>query len=318
MGLIPAVLSRVVQACVVALAVATFCFTALQILPGDLALRVAATRYGEDRMTTAMVEDLRRTAGLDRPVLVQYGAWLGRIAAGDAGRSLLTSRPVLDEIAPRLRLTLLVGSLGALVALALAVPMGVAAGVAEGSRLDRAIASLAALLASTPSFVLGSLMVAVLSVRLRWFPVAGNETALHLVLPVLALGAALAPGLARVVRHGVAGSAGSYYTTFAHMRGVARWRVALWVIARPALVPVLAFAPVLAMQFFEGFIAIELLFNLDGMGVLLVRSLLGRDIPVVMGAGITLAVLLGTATLLADLGLRMLDPRLRHAAASAP
>lgn len=313
MGLIRAILSRMLQAGVVALAVASLCFVALQSLPGDLALRIAATRYGEDRMTAPMVDDLRRTAGLDRPVLVQYGAWLGRIATGDAGRSLLTGRPVQSEIAPRLRQTLLVGSLGALLALALATPAGIAAGVAPGSRLDRAVASVAALLASTPSFVLGSVLVAGLSVRLRWLPVAGDDTPWHFVLPVLALGAALTPGLALVVRHGVAGSVSAYYTTFARMLGVAPGRVALWVVARPALVPVVAYLPVLAMQFAEGFVAIELLFNLDGMGVLLVRSLLARDIPVVMGVGIALAGLLGVVTLLADLGLRVLDPRLRLA-----
>jgi len=313
-GLIRPVCWRLLQAGLVALAVATLCFAALQAMPGDLALRVAAARYGEDRLDSAMIEDVRHAAGLDRPVLVQYADWLGAAATGRVGRSLVTDRPVLQEIAPRLRVTLLVGGLGALVALALAGPAGVAAGRWQGSRLDRALASAAALLAAVPSFVLGSLLVAVLAVRLHWLPVAGSDTASSLVLPSVALGCALAPGLSRVVRHGVAASLAAPYTRFARMRGVSRWRVALAIAARPALVPMLAYAPVLAMQLLEGFVAIELVFNLDGIGLLLVRSLLARDIPVVMTIGILVALLLAAVTAATDMALRLVDPRLRAAA----
>ena len=179
------------------------------------------------------------------------------------------------------------------------------------------MAWLAALLASTPSFVLGGLLVAVLAVRLRWFPVAGDATPLHLVLPTLTLGGALAPGLARVVRHCVAEALGAYATTFARTRGIGAWQIALFVAGRPALVPVAAYLPVLAMQVLEGFIAIELLFNLDGIGLLLRRSLLARDIPMVAGIGIALAALLAACTVIADLALRILDPRLRAAGLSA-
>jgi peptide/nickel transport system permease protein len=308
---------RLLQALLVALAVATLCFAALQAMPGDLALRVAAARYGEDRLSNAIIDDVRHAAGLDRPVLVQYADWLGAAATGRVGRSLVTDKPVLEEIAPRLTVTLLVGGLGMLVSLALAVPAGVAAGCMAGSRLDRAAASAAAALASVPSFVLGSLFVAVLAVRLRWLPVAGSDTAASLILPALALGCTLAPGLSRVVRHGVAAAAAAPYTRFARMRGVGRLRAAFGAAARPALAPMLAYFPVLAMQFLEGFVAIELVFNLDGIGSLLVRSLLARDIPVVMAAGIILALMLAVVTAITDIALRLLDPRLRDAAALA-
>jgi peptide/nickel transport system permease protein len=316
-GLIRPLSGRLLQAALVALAVATLCFAALQAMPGDLALRVAAARYGEDQLSNAMIDDLRHAAGLDRPLLVQYVDWLGAVATGRVGHSLVTDKPVLTEIAPRLEVTLLVGGLGMLVSLALAVPVGVAAGCMAGSRLDRAAASAAAALASVPSFVLGSLFVAMLAVRLHWFPVAGSDTTASLILPGLALGCALAPGLSRVVRHGVAAAAAAPYTRFARMRGMGRWRVASGVAARPALVPILAYFPVLAMQFLEGFVAIELVFNLDGIGSLLVRSLLARDIPVVMTAGILLALMLAVVTAMTDTALRLVDPRLRDAAALA-
>jgi len=316
-GLIRPLFWRLLQAALVALAVATLCFAALQAMPGDLALRVAAARYGEDQLGNAMIDEVRHAAGLDRPVLVQYADWLGAVATGRVGRSLVTEQPVLAEIAPRLRVTLLVGGLGMLVSLALAVPAGVAAGCTAGSRLDHAAASAAAALASVPSFVLGSLFVVVLAVRLHWLPVAGSDTAASLILPALALGCALAPGLSRVVRHGVATAAAAPYTRFALMRGVGRWRAAFGVAGRPALVPMLAYFPVLAMQFLEGFVAIELVFNLDGIGSLLVRSLLARDIPVVMTAGILLALMLAVVTATTDIALRLVDPRLRDAAARA-
>ncbi|MCQ4162379.1 ABC transporter permease subunit, partial [Roseomonas sp. GC11] len=121
-------------------------------------------------------------------------------------------------------------------------------------------------------------------------------------------------GLARVARHGVAEAAAGWPARFARMRGVPPWRVALRVVARPALLPVAAYLPLLAMQVVEGFLATELLFNLDGIGLLLLRALLARDIPVVAGLGLTFALLLALATLLAELLLRLLDPRLRAAA----
>jgi peptide/nickel transport system permease protein len=112
-----------------------------------------------------------------------------------------------------------------------------------------------------------------------------------------------------VVRHGVAAAVAAPYTRFSLMRGVGRWRTLLRVAARPALAPVLAYAPVLAMQFLEGFVAIELVFNLDGIGLLLVRSLEARDIPVVMTAGILLALILAAVTAATDLALSLVDPR---------
>jgi peptide/nickel transport system permease protein len=300
---------RLAQAALVAWAVATLCFGALQALPGDMALRVAAARFGEDQLSNAMIARVRHEAGLDRPVLVQYADWLAATATGRFGGSLVTGRPVLQEIAPRLGVTALVGGLGGLVALALALPAGLAAGMSAGSRLDRGVASAAALLSSLPSFVLGSLLVTVLAVRLHLLPVAGSATAAALVMPALALGIAMAPGLARVVRHGVAAAVAAPYTRFSLMRGVGRWRTLLRVAARPALAPVLAYAPVLAMQFLEGFVAIELVFNLDGIGLLLVRSLEARDIPVVMTAGILLALILAAVTAATDLALSLVDPR---------
>lgn len=317
MGLIRTLLWRLAQAALVALAVATLCFAALQGLPGDTALRVAAARFGEDQLSEAGIARVRHEAGLDRPVLVQYAGWLGATARAQLGRSLVTGRPVLREIGPRLLVTALVGGLGALVALVLALPAGVAAGMRAGSRLDRAVASAAALLSSVPSFVLGSLLVAEFAIRLRWLPVAGSDSARSLVMPALALGLAMAPGLARVVRHGVAGAVAAPYTRFALMRGAGLWRTLRRVTARPALAPALAYAPVLAMQFIEGFVAIELVFNLDGLGLLLVRALESRDIPVVMAAGLMLALILSAVTAATDIALWLADPRQRGKALEA-
>ena len=316
MGRLTALLAtRLIQGIVVALAVATLCFAALQTLPGDLAFQVASARLGEGRAGELSTAALRHADGLDRPVAVQYAAWIGQLARGDAGRSLVTGRPVAAELAPRLAVTLSVGALGVLIAGLLAVPAGIAAGLRPGGLADRVVASLAALLASVPAFVVGAVLVAVLAVRLRWLPAAGSGDLRHALLPGASLGLALAPGLARIVRHGVAGVVSSAYVAFARMRGVAAWRIALLVAARPALLPVAAYVPVLAMQVFEGFVAIELVFNLDGVGSLLVRSLLARDIPVVAGIGIAAALLLSATILATDLVLSLLDPR---PAAAAP
>ncbi len=302
-------LRRAGQALLTAVLVATLCFAALHVLPGDLALQAAAARYGEDRLTTANVELLRQEAGLDQPVAAQYARWLVHLAEGDFGRSLLTGQPVRSVLAPRLWVTAVVGCGAAVLAMLAALPLGIAAGLAAGQWLDRAVAVLAALTASTPTFVAGSLLVALLAVRLQWLPAAGTASAAHLVLPSATLALSLLPGLTRVVRHGVASAAHAPYTAFARMRGVSRWAIAVSVAGRPACVPVVAYLPVLAMHLIEGFVTVELVFNLDGVGGLLVRSLLGRDLPVVMAAAIAFVLLVAAANALADVLLRLLDPR---------
>lgn len=308
-GLIHGLLRRLGQAAVVAFLVATACFAGLQALPGDLALHAAAARYGDERVTAGNIELLRHRVGLDRPLLSQYGSWIGRLASGDLGRSFLTGKLVSDELSPRLVVTLGVGALAAGFAVLLSAPLGIAAGLQSGRRLDRGVAMLAAATASAPTFVVGTLLVAVLAVRLRWLPTSGAGSFAHLVLPAGSLALSLLPGLARVARHAVAGVARAPYTIFARMRGVAGWRIALQVAGRPALIPVAAYLPVLAMQLIEGFVTVELVFNLDGIGTLLMRSLLGRDMPVVMGAGITFVLLLAVVNALTDVLLRLLDPR---------
>lgn len=308
-------LERLGQMLLVAVLVATACFGALQALPGDLALHVAAARYGEDRVGAGTVEQVRRSAGLDRPIVVQYASWLGRLAAGDAGRSLLTGKPVRRELVPRLGVTLGIGVPAAALALLLAAPLGIVAGVRPGGWLDKGVTGLAAVLASVPSFAVGTLLVAILAIWLRWLPAAGAGSAAHGVLPAATLALALLPGLARVVRHAMAGVVDAPYVAFARMRGVPPWRVVLRVMLRPALLPVVSYLPVLAMQLIEGFVTVELVFNLDGVGSLLVRSLLGRDIPVVMGASIVFVLLMAAASAATDLLLRALDPRPVPAAA---
>ena len=289
--------------------VATICFAALQALPGDLALHAAAARYGDERITAANVGLLRQQAGLDRPLAAQYAAWIGRLAAGDPGRSLLTGRPVLRELAPRLALTLTVGGLAAGLALLLAIPMGIAAGLRLGGALDRIVLLVAAITASTPTFVAGTLLVALVAIRLQWLPTSGTGSPDHLILPAVTLALALLPGLSRVVRHAAAGVAQAPYTVFARMCGIPGPAIVLHVAARPALLPVVAYLPVLAMSLIEGFVTVELVFNLEGVGTLLVRALLGRDLPLVMGAGIAFVLLMAAANILTGLLLRVLDPR---------
>ncbi len=303
MGLVAAATARIGQGLLLAGLVATVCFAALHALPGDLALHAAAARYGDDRLGAGGIAAMRALAGLDAPLLTQYGRWMSRLLHGDAGRSLLTGQPVLAELLPRLRLTLTVGAMAAAAALLASLPLGIWAGARAGRLVDRVSAITAALLASTPSFVLGTLLVALLAVQWRLLLPNGR------LLPVLTLALALLPGLMRVVRHGVAAVAAAPDARFARMRGVPAWRVALYVQARPALLPLIAYLPVLAMQLVEGFVTIELVFNLDGVGTLLVRAVLGRDLPVVMGAAIAFVLLLALATALADALRAVLVPR---------
>src|SRR5262249_13104976 len=128
---------RIAQAVGVAWAVATLCFVLLHAIPGDLALRLAAARFGEDRLTVETTERVRREAGLDRPLAWQYADWIGKLARGDLGNSLISQKPVSAEIAYYGRYTLVLGTLGWLLSWIIAVPLGIAAGFRPDRTLDR-------------------------------------------------------------------------------------------------------------------------------------------------------------------------------------
>ncbi|MGY3617986.1 ABC transporter permease [Bradyrhizobium sp. USDA 10063] len=292
----------------VALVVATLAFIGTQSLRGDIAMRVAEARYG-DAITFALADDIRRHAGLDQGVLAQYVRWIGSIAAGNLGRSIVSNRPVVEELGRGLAPTLTVIGLAVPLAVILSGAIGFLAGVNKGGPVDRLMLVVAAFLSSIPAFLTGALLVTVFAIKLQWFPVAGTNLSLYFVLPALTLAIALVPDLSRITRNAVVRTLRDFYVTYGRVKGQSWLRIVFVHALRPTLVPVVAYLGPLVAHMVGGMIIVDVLFNLGGLGSILVESVLASDIPLALGAGLLIGVSVVVINGLTDVAVKVLDPR---------
>ena len=303
--------ARLGQAAATAFVLATLCFTFVHALPGDTALRIAAARVGEDRLTPEAADRVRREEGLDRPVAAQYVSWVGQLARGDLGRSMVSRKPVAAELAYHAQATALLGAAGWLLSYMIALPLGVAAGMRPGGVVDRATMTAAVGLASLPSFLIGIGLIAVFALTLRWLPPASARTGGHMVLPALTLALGLAAYSVRILRNAVVEVQAAGYMTFARIRGSGAMQAFRRHGVRNAAIPVATFAALQLAYVVDGFVVVETLFAYPGLGDLLIKSLLARDVPVIMGAGLVMGLAYAVLNLFADLLCLWLDPRRR-------
>lgn len=303
------VLARLAQAAMTALVLAGLCFAFVHALPGDIALRIAAARVGEDRLTTETAARIRREEGLDRPLGAQLAEWIGRLATGDLGRSLVSRRPAADELAYHARHTLALGGVGWLLSYVIALPLGLVAGMRPGGWVDRGSAVFAVTLASLPAFLVGIGLISVFALTLRWLPPAGFHSPAHMVLPALTLALGLAAYSVRVVRNAVVEVRDAFYMTFARIRGLGASAAFARHGIRNAAIPVATFAALQLAYVVDGFVVVETLFAYPGLGEVLVKALLARDVPMIMGAGLLIGLMYAGFNLLADLVCLRLDPR---------
>jgi peptide/nickel transport system permease protein len=290
------------------LGVATLVFAFLHLVPGD----PVEIMLGESA-APADVAELRRELGLDRPLLVQYGRFLAHAARGDLGRSIVYRAPVSHVIATRYPATLELAAAALVVALALALPLGIVAAVRPRSALDRGarLASLAGV--CLPSFWLGPLLILVFSLRLGWLPVSGRDGIAHLVLPAVTLGLGMAGILVRLTRTSMLAALREDYVRSARAKGAPERRVVLVHALRNALVPVTTVAGLQAGALLTGAIITETIFAWPGLGRLVVQAIDARDYPLVQGCVLAIAasyVVVNTAT---DLLQRAIDPRIGDA-----
>jgi len=303
------ILLRVGQALATAALLASLCFAFVHMLPGDLALRVAAARVGDERVTPETADRIRREEGLDRPLIVQYGQWMKSLARGDLGRSLLSGKPVVQELAYHGAFTLQLGLIGWLLSYLIALPLGVFAGFRPGGIVDRATDVLAVTLASLPTFLVGIGLVTLFALTLRWLPPAGFRTSAHMVLPAVTLALSLVAFSIPIIRNAVLEVRAAFFMTYARVKGLSPPAAFRHHGIRNAAIPVVTFA---ALQFafvIDGFVVIETLFNYPGLGELLVKALIARDVPVIMGAGLVIGFSFAIVSLTADLLRLWLDPR---------
>ena len=258
------------------------------------------------------VAELRSRLGLDRPLLEQYGTFLRDAIRGDLGRSLRTSQPVTSAILERMPATIELAAAAMLVAVGVAIPLGIAAAVWRGTSLDHAATTVSLLGISIPNFWLGPLLAIVFSIELGWLPVSGRGTWANLVLPAVSLGAALAAILARMTRATLLEELREPYVIAARARGASRVRAVVRHAFRNSLIPVIT---LIGLQFgavLTGAVITETIFSWPGIGRLLIQSIGFRDYPLVQGCILLIAVTYVAMNLVTDLLYGLVDPRIRY------
>jgi len=292
-------------------------FLLIRLIPGDAVQLFLGTQV---EMTPEQMAELRRFFGVDKPVHAQFVDYLGRIIRGDLGVSLRTSRPVLGDILQRLPLSFQLAAFALVVAMLIAVPLGIASAVTRNSALD-VLARIGGLLGlSMPNFWLGAMLILIFSRYLhvslgQYVPIMQNPlgTLQSLYLPALALGAAIAAILMRYVRSSLLEVLGQDFVRTARGKGLRSLAVMLRHALPNALIPVVTVLGFQMGYLLGGTVVIEEIFALPGMGRLALQAIYQRDYPVVQGVVLIIALLFVLTNLVVDLLYAWIDPRIRYA-----
>lgn len=306
-------LQRGLQAAVVAALVGTLSFVMMRLLPGDMAFRVAAGRYGYDMVNAAAAEAVGAELGLDLPWYAALASWWSRLLHLDLGTSVVTGAPVGTEIAHQLGHTFALALAALTLSALIAIPLGFLAGRRAGGLADRGTLMLSIVLRALPPFVLGVLLVLALSVELAVLPAGGHGEHGNWVAPTLTLALGLTATALRVSRDAMAAVVRSPYFLFARTKGLSD-RMAMWRHGvRNAAVPVVAYLGVQLVYLLEGVVVIETLFAWPGIGHALVHAIFGRDVPMIQGTALVMGLLFVALNAVVDLACAAIDPRLRVA-----
>lgn len=299
------ILKRLGLAILVSLAVSAIAFFLLRI-SGDIAIAIAGEGARDIDIAAA-----RQLYGLDRPLIVQYGAWLLQILNGDFGQSIFFKSDVLSLVWAKLPVTLHLGVLSLAFALAVSIPLGILAAVFANSWIDRLALSIAVVGQALPNFFFALILIVLFSITLRWLPVSGSATWAHYVMPVIALGYYVAPAFMRLVRAGMIDVLSADYIRTARAKGLPAHVVIFKHALRNAVMPVVALTAVQLGYLLGGSVVIETIFALDGLGFLAYQSITHKDFPVIQAVVMLLSVLYVLLTLLGDIANAWLNPRLR-------
>ncbi len=311
------VIRRLLLLVPVLLIVGIIVFGLMHLTPGD----PAAVMLGRDA-TLEQKEALRERLGLNEPIQVQFLNWFGNALRLDFGESLFIGKPVTEALRERAEPTILLALYALTFSIVIAVPAGVIAAVRANSAIDRLLMVISISGVAIPSFFFGILLILLFAVVLGWLPSGGyvdigDDPAQHfryMLLPSLALGFSAAGLLARLVRSTMLDVLNEDYVRTAFAKGLRERHVVLLHAFRNALIPVLTVIGISLAAMLGGAVVIETVFNIPGMGRLLVQSVTRRDIPVVQGAVMTVAAVQVIVMLLLDLVYVYIDPRIRYGA----
>jgi peptide/nickel transport system permease protein len=299
---------RVAQAALVVLGVVVVVFFMLHLVPGD----PVQVLFGDAPVPKEQVESVRRQLGLDLPLHQQFVRYVRQMLHGDLGRSLKTNRPVVSDLRRALPYTVSLAITAILLAVGGGILFGVVAAVAHRTWLDDSVTMVALAGISLPTYWTGLLFIWVFSIKFSWFPITGQGTARHLVLPAITLGWYAGAILTRLVRSGMLEVLRQDYVRTAQAKGLARGAVLVRHALRNALIPVITVAGIQLGTMLGGAVVVETVFARDGVGRMLVNGILQKDFPVVQGAVLLVAIAYSLTNLIADVCYGLIDPRIKH------
>jgi peptide/nickel transport system permease protein len=300
----------------VLLGVTLVVFLAVQLIPGSKIGAVGGFLAGADAQ-----REIEAYFGFDRPAHEQYFVYMGRLLQGDLGYAYSRKREVSAVLGPAVGNSLALALSGLLLALLVGLFVGYVAALLQGSILDRVLVSTLIVVGTAPPFWLALILVLVFSVQLQWFPATGmyglrgdptiGQLLHHLVLPTIAVAAQPAAIIAKVTRVSMLEIKAAEFVTALRARGLPRRRVFLRHILRNALSPVVTITGLQLGYLVGGVVFVEVVFSWPGVGFQLYQAVLARDIPLVMGASLVIALVFVLVNLVADVANALLDPRLQ-------
>ncbi|QRE75652.1 ABC transporter permease [Methylobacterium aquaticum] len=309
------VLRRLLAAIPVLAIVAVLVFLMLRLTPGDPAAVIAG-----DNASSEQIAQVRQQLGLDQPLPVQFAIWIGNLAQGNLGESFFFKKSIGELILGRIEPTLSLAAATMLIAVCVAIPLGVVAAYRHGSWLDRIVMGVSVLGFSVPVFVIGYLMIYVFSITLGWFPVQGYQPLsgglggyLHrLVLPALTLSVVYIALIARMTRASVLEVLNEDYIRTARAKGQVERKILFRHALKNAAVPIVTVVGIGIALLIGGVVVTESVFAIPGLGRLTVDAVLARDYPTIQALILMFSGVYVLINLLIDLTYSLFDPRIRH------
>jgi ABC-type dipeptide/oligopeptide/nickel transport system permease component len=300
------IVRRLLQLVPVLLGVTIIVFGMVRLIPGDPAQIIAGTNA-----TLEDIQSIRQKLSLDKPLVEQYFIYMKNIFEGDLGTSIRTKRPVLEDMIPRYRNSLLLASCSVLIMVLLGVTTGILSAVKQGSWIDYISMAISLFGVSMPVYWFGLMLMLVFSVHLGLFPTTGIGTFKHLVLPSLALGAHSTAVVARLTRSSMLEVVRQDYIRTARAKGLNEYSVILQHALKNALIPVVTIVFLRFGTLLGGAVLAETVFAWPGIGLLMIEAIGSRDYPVVQGCVLMVSVSFVFVNLITDLIYPFIDPRIR-------
>lgn len=309
------ILRRLLASLPVMLVIAAVVFSLLRLTPGDPAAIIAG-----DSATPAQLEAIRQAMGLDQPIYSQFAMWVWQLLQGDLGTSLISGLPVADLILQRMGPSIALALCTIVVAVCVAIPLGIIAAWRQGKLLDRLVMAGSVLGFSVPVFVTAYVLILLFSIELRWFPVQGYKPFTEgllpflrsITLPTLALSTVYIALIARITRTSVIEVMGEDFIRTARAKGMKESRVLVGHALRNAAVPIVTIVGVGIAMLISGVVVTESVFNIPGLGRLVVEAVLARDYPVIQALILLFALVYVLINLVVDALYTVFDPRIRY------